>query len=843
MKIFKISSLKNKIQQFKLTDPFIIFFISKYERLIPWENIKNQDDINIYVKNVLVPAIKEKISQSEVASAEKWTSLMSSYNNPFFEYVVLAGISSPLDSKDNKELMPASPAVVKGIYNEIKDQNGRSNFHVYKKYLKDFNEMQSSRLGAEENNNESGKWLRIPSKKNDPENYEQNIEALTAYSKPNGWCTGEGRARPYLSKGDFHLYIKNGKAEVAIRMEKGELAEIQGERNKRPYGYADEIEEYLKSQGISAETNAHFQELMEVKKRNAEILQDPSSFIEKIKSQDFFYDISKWINALSDEILNNKELFAKISEEVLNKAAINFQSFLSSISRDMVLKIYNSSEKNKQFLLNIARGKMSSIPNRKEEIYKQINLLPVEIQKEIENEKNVFINSSLVEDPYFSLTLSEKDFNSLQNEIQQNLSSNKIINCGLALNRSDGSMNPEKIIYETMPQEPDSNDYQNYLGRWTSTESAEEYAQKLDVFEQEMESINTLLEGKDDIREVPEIFFILQDKWIEYIGRDVENRSSEAFEFQEEYTDYYSQIGQSPALNSEHMMENITELWHPIVAEDPNAAYYAPEDIRSRMEDYGYIAAAWMTYWADHINEIDYGEAFDEIKNHGEDQEFAVENLKEALVMYWEDEGSIDLLEKDARKVYGLLFYDNPEEGEEVVENFVATQLNSEFEDIVEDLFDEARDEGSIFCNQILKTKSWPNALYRGIVNEPDVLLNENIMDSFFEFPEHIQIKIVRQLINKNFDFSKLNEADSTEIKKLHHDFQLIDQSNLVDIHKKREEINRLEEQNLHFNFYEKMKRNKIKMNDAGNVVPAEEEFDRENVVTTSFNLKKWRKI
>ncbi len=68
MNIFKLYkyaiSLNEAKIRYKLTDPFVAFFISKYgsiNGIIPWNKVKTQEDISAYIKTNLLPTLKSRI--------------------------------------------------------------------------------------------------------------------------------------------------------------------------------------------------------------------------------------------------------------------------------------------------------------------------------------------------------------------------------------------------------------------------------------------------------------------------------------------------------------------------------------------------------------------------------------------------------------------------------------------------------------------------------------------------------------------------------------------------------------------------------------------------------------
>ena len=60
MRIYQVAAFKDKIQHFGITDPFIIFFLQKYENIIPWEEMSSYDDINAYYEEIIKSILKVK---------------------------------------------------------------------------------------------------------------------------------------------------------------------------------------------------------------------------------------------------------------------------------------------------------------------------------------------------------------------------------------------------------------------------------------------------------------------------------------------------------------------------------------------------------------------------------------------------------------------------------------------------------------------------------------------------------------------------------------------------------------------------------------------------------------
>lgn len=93
-------------------------------------------------------------------------------------------------------------------------------------------------------------WLIIPSKANDPEHYEENVEKLQTLSCAK-WCTKSFFGNEYLDKGDFHFYFKDGKVQIGIRFIGNKIDEIQNPDNTSiiPQEYFEVVQEHIDNNG------------------------------------------------------------------------------------------------------------------------------------------------------------------------------------------------------------------------------------------------------------------------------------------------------------------------------------------------------------------------------------------------------------------------------------------------------------------------------------------------------------------------------------------------------------------------------------------------------------------
>lgn len=208
------------------------------------------------------------------AIMQDWYDYVTKENDAYTSSIVLMimnGITSNL--KPDEEILP--PVLNKGVLartvEEIqtelkKDPKAQVNFEKkYRMNLKNRYMSESKELDKNLNG-----WIIIPSKKHDPKNFEENVDKLKTLSHHN-WCTSSYNARPYLSDGDFHVYMENGKPKLGVRFKDDEIQEIQGELNNSriPVKHSNIAMKHIKNCKLSDIANEEVKELKRVKAKVA----------------------------------------------------------------------------------------------------------------------------------------------------------------------------------------------------------------------------------------------------------------------------------------------------------------------------------------------------------------------------------------------------------------------------------------------------------------------------------------------------------------------------------------------------------------------------------------------
>jgi hypothetical protein len=117
------------------------------------------------------------------------------------------------------------------------------------------------RLWAMGNDGVVTKWIKIPSKEHDPENFKTNVQRLNVLSSRT-WCTkAEEYTKNYLSEGELHIYMENSKPKIAISTTDDKLEEIQGLKNNSiiPSECTQMIEDFIKENNLKDTVGGVFQ--------------------------------------------------------------------------------------------------------------------------------------------------------------------------------------------------------------------------------------------------------------------------------------------------------------------------------------------------------------------------------------------------------------------------------------------------------------------------------------------------------------------------------------------------------------------------------------------------------
>lgn len=299
------SSPKDKIQKYKITDPFLTQFIFRYSDEIKWGQIESINDIKQFVLTNLIPDFRKRLYDdkhpktilyskeninvakeielvrqahpehyenikklqkekgdeeiktylADVINKDKQTVLQIWLNkifenieDPIIQYLILKPIFDSTNSSKKKTPKPYIWSAVKSFLQQIETNP---------KELKNLSKIYDHTLSKQLQTNDKFKrilseglvWIKIPGKNEDPKNFENNIDTLMGLSH-NSWCiSGRTMASRYLDgDGAFYLLLDiiNNKptALMAIRMRGNNIEEIRGESDGQRFDPV-EMEKHL----------------------------------------------------------------------------------------------------------------------------------------------------------------------------------------------------------------------------------------------------------------------------------------------------------------------------------------------------------------------------------------------------------------------------------------------------------------------------------------------------------------------------------------------------------------------------------------------------------------------
>ena len=277
-------------------------------------------------KNIMIQDINTEKSKQ----FNSWWSHMNEQevytDDPAFKYSVLKPVidSSPDDKKDSPP--PLNAEILGGVWDDITNK-GVDQMNILKRYKKLVVKAEKDKLQEEgvEETESGGSWVEIKGGENaTPEELKENIDRLKNLSQGTGWCTARGMADRYLPQGDFHLYLKNDKAVVAIRQVGEKVQEIRGEGNQQENldPYWQEVIQYLgEKPDIDYKDNRHYQGLQDIYLMNANLEQGSEEYKEVLR-----------------QVQSDHKVYMKMSEENKQKfpefaqaASIGYRAELNQI--------------------------------------------------------------------------------------------------------------------------------------------------------------------------------------------------------------------------------------------------------------------------------------------------------------------------------------------------------------------------------------------------------------------------------------------------------------------------------------------------------------------------------
>ncbi len=211
------------------------------------------------------------------------------------------------------------------------------------------------------------KWIEIPSKIKDPDNFEANIAKLQTLSH-NNWCTRNVYAKKYLQDGDFHILMNKNSAIIGVRFLGDRVEQIQAAENNGeiPLKYFEEVINHLKRYKKLDYAKEEINETQKVYKYLQKYRKDLKKAIEK---KDYL-SIFDYFGMLPDE--THKELMWK----KLNPLNI-LKKNNDNINKNIVLKYYSLPKISdpKMPLINKTCISFSDIGIDENEMFKSVDMI------------------------------------------------------------------------------------------------------------------------------------------------------------------------------------------------------------------------------------------------------------------------------------------------------------------------------------------------------------------------------------------------------------------------------------------------------------------------------------
>ena len=235
-----INKYKAPIEKFKTKEDFYNWCRKKIEE-IKSENYKGRHEEATIQRKIMLhewfkyilednPAYTDSTNLMIADGITKGLTKNSDSIPPFLHKSILA------------ETIEEIARILKYHPKEIINFNKKYQTNLQKQYIEEI-----SKINPNKSTENMTGWIIIPSKEKDPEHFKENIQKLKTMSL-SSWCTKNFSADTYLSLGDFHIYLENGKTKIGMRFEDNTVCEVQGEKNSTriPIKYLDIVNEHIK---------------------------------------------------------------------------------------------------------------------------------------------------------------------------------------------------------------------------------------------------------------------------------------------------------------------------------------------------------------------------------------------------------------------------------------------------------------------------------------------------------------------------------------------------------------------------------------------------------------------
>ena len=242
----------------------------------PIEKFNKNEDLQNWAGKKLNNLIEQDYSGRHIETEvhrnnliEEWGDYVTKENDAYKNTAGLLIMSAiTRDLKPDNDVLP--PVLNKGALAEVMSKvEQEQDINILKEYK---NTLKNRYFNNNKISSNLTGWIIIPSQKQDPENFKTNVEKLKTLSHHN-WCTHSFNAEPYLSRGDFHVYLEDGKPKLGVRFIGNKIEEIQGEQNNAqiPIKYYDVAKLRIKKYKLSTRAKEEVNSVEKTKSRIDEI--------------------------------------------------------------------------------------------------------------------------------------------------------------------------------------------------------------------------------------------------------------------------------------------------------------------------------------------------------------------------------------------------------------------------------------------------------------------------------------------------------------------------------------------------------------------------------------------
>lgn len=350
-----------KIAKYGITCPFQKFLVAKYESVIDWNGarITSTEALDAHIRDKMIPDLRrrldpedkkshycrainlaavlnnpaehfnevrgihqrdgeeaarkfllDRINRDKKEGFDAWWNYLTQGNpvyadQPAFQYIILRPVIETSDAKCTRQPFPLDAEAVAFVHDGIEKESIDPSQNLIRK-LAEFTAFGARAEGDRPAFGTECAWITIT---NDMPNAANRVAAL---SKGRGWCVASSyMAQSYLQSSDFHLLVEKGRAEVAIRMARGKVEEIQGHGNSDPGLWWPRILLYLNTRACGISNNRRHQAAASFA---AQCKQELAAIKTVKKLSEVLKEQPAIVQFIGDEQLND-EMFKPVIEE------------------------------------------------------------------------------------------------------------------------------------------------------------------------------------------------------------------------------------------------------------------------------------------------------------------------------------------------------------------------------------------------------------------------------------------------------------------------------------------------------------------------------------------------